>query len=405
MPNTRHLPDWINGFMDFTEESEPPRLFRLWTAISVVAAALQRKCCLRWGTLDFYPNLYIVLVAPSGKARKGTAMIPGLKLLKRVGIKLAANATTRESLIRELKMSGSSEVDPEVGSVDMHASLTVFSKELTVFLGYQNRELMANLTDWYDCDDTWIYRTKTQGIDDIRGVWLNLIGATTPDLIQTSMPRDAIGGGLTSRMIFIYEREEAKMVIMPPYGEKEKAIEEKLQYDLDKIHMLKGDFKITKEFLELYTDWRVEQKAHPPFDDPRLAGYVERRPAHVLKTCMSMSASRNSKMVITKEDLQRTIEVLNATERKMPLAFSGVGKSPVADTISSIMAVVANRGTVTLSELMNMYYYDVDRWMMDKIVNTLHTMDFVSMSHKGDETVLTYKREKGGENGNSKGDG
>lgn len=380
--------------MEFTEDSEPPKLFRLWTALSVVAAALQRKCCLRWGTLEFYPNLYIVLVAPSGKARKGTAMIPGLKLLKRVGIKLAANATTRESLIRELRMSGDSEVDPGVGSVDLHASLTVFSKELTVFMGYQNRELMANLTDWYDCDDAWIYRTKTQGVDDIKGVWLNLIGATTPDLIQTSMPRDAIGGGLTSRMIFVYEQEEAKMVIMPSYGEKEKIIEEKLQIDLDKIHMIKGDFKITRNFLELYTSWRVEQKANPPINDPRLAGYVERRPAHILKMCMALSASRNSEMKISKNDLERAIDILHTTERKMPLAFSGVGKSPVADTMSGIMAVVANRGEITLSELMSMYYYDVDRWMLDKMVATMQTMDFVSVTHKGEETIITYKKPK-----------
>ena len=394
MPKTRHLPDWIEGFMEFTEDSEPPKLFRLWTALSVVAAALQRKCCLRWGTLEFYPNLYIVLVAPSGKARKGTAMIPGLKLLKRVGIKLAANATTRESLIRELRMSGEAEVDPEVGSVDLHASLTVFSKELTVFLGYQNRELMANLTDWYDCDDTWVYRTKTQGVDDIKGVWLNLIGATTPDLIQTSMPRDAIGGGLTSRMVFVFEQEEAKMVIIPSYGEKEKIIEEKLQMDLDRIHMIRGDFKITPNFLELYTSWRIEQKAHPPINDPRLAGYVERRPAHILKMCMVISASRNSEMKITKSDLERAISILHTTERKMPLAFSGVGKSPVADTMSSVMAVVANRGEITLSELMSMFYYDVDRWMMDKMITTMQTMDFVSVTHKGEETIISYKKPK-----------
>ena len=396
MTESRRLPDFIDGFMEFTEDSEPPKLFRLWTALSVVAAALQRKCRLCWGPMEFYPNLYVVLVAPSGKAKKGTAMIPGLKLLKKIGVKMAANATTRESLIRELKTSGIGpmEIDPEGGSVTLHASLTVFSKELTVFLGYQNRELMADLTDWYDCDDNWVYRTKTQGVDDIRGVWLNLIGATTPDLIQTSMPRDAIGGGLTSRMIFVYEREKAKMVILPAYSEKEKLLEEKLQIDLDRIHMMKGDFKITKEFLSRYTDWRIEQEAHPPISDPRLSGYLERRPVHILKMCMGLSASRSGDMVLNEGDIKRAIKILDATERKMPLTFSGVGKSPVADTLSSVMAVVAQKGEVTLSELMSLFYYDVDRWMLDKIVTTLHTMDYVSITHRGDEEIITYKKPK-----------
>ncbi len=51
----RKLNDWIDGFMQYTENSEPPLLFRKWTAISCMAAALQRKVRIEWGTaLTFY---------------------------------------------------------------------------------------------------------------------------------------------------------------------------------------------------------------------------------------------------------------------------------------------------------------------------------------------------------------
>ncbi len=401
MPNDRHLPDWITGFMELTENSEPPRMFRLWTAISVVAAALQRKCCLRWGSLDFYPNLYVVLVAPSGKARKGTAMIPGLRLLRKVGIKLAANATTREKLIQDLKLSNVLEGDPSAGQIDVHSSLTVFSKELTVFLGYQNKELMANLTDWYDCDDDWEYRTKTQGIDNIKGVWVNLIGATTPELIQTSMPQDAIGGGLTSRMVFVYEQRKEKLVIVPGLSEKERELMEHLTLDLDKLHMLRGEFQITKGYLEMFSEWRVAQEDNPPFKEPRFAGYFERRPAHVLKISMIMSTSRDKKpedrFTIDEQDLERTLEILNQTEKKMPLTFSGLGKSTIASTLASVMAEVALRKKVTFEELMSIFYYDADKWTMDKIVQTMEAMKFVSIGHEGSKQIITYRKEE--ENG------
>ena len=107
---TRHLDDWLEGYVKFTSNSEPPELFHIWTALSVLAASLQRKCSLPWGTLTFYPNLYVVLIAPSGKARKGTAMGPGMDLLEDLGIKMAAESTTRESLIRELKKIGRAHV-------------------------------------------------------------------------------------------------------------------------------------------------------------------------------------------------------------------------------------------------------------------------------------------------------
>ncbi len=389
----RRIENWIESYLKYTENSEPPYTFRLWTAISVIAAALQRKCCLRWGSLDFYPNLYVVLVAPSGKARKGTAMTPGLKILRKVGVKLAANATTREALIRDLRMSNLSEIDLSTGSMDIHASLTIFSKELTVFLGYQNRELMTNLTDWFDCDDEWEYRTKTQGIDDIKGVWVNLIGATTPDLIASSLPQDAIGSGLTSRIIFVYEQRKGKMEVIPS---KDVKLEEDLIIDLGKIHMLDGDFRVTPKFVERYTEWRIEQEDNPPFQEPRFDGYFERRPSHILKTSMILCASRTSAMTMEVGDLEKAIEIFKVTEKKMPLTFSGVGKSMFADTMSRVMAEISLRKEVTFEELMSMFYYDVDKWGMTKVIETLHASGFINISHEGLQQVFTKKGGKDG---------
>ena len=169
--------------MEYTHNSEPPTQFREWAAIATVAAALQRKCVLQWGELErFYPNLYVVLIGPSG-SRKGTAMRPALELLQELGIKMASEAITREALIRELKQANANQPDLKTGTMHLHASLTIFSPELTVFLGYQNKQLMSDLTDWYDCRDRWTYRTKGAGVDEIIGVWINLFGGTTPELI------------------------------------------------------------------------------------------------------------------------------------------------------------------------------------------------------------------------------
>src|SRR4030066_746896 len=94
-PSNRCLGDWISGFMQYTENSEPPTLFKKWTAISCIAAALQRKVRVEWGTaLTFYPNFYVVLVGPSATG-KGTAMNPGLGILNEVpAVRMTAQATS-----------------------------------------------------------------------------------------------------------------------------------------------------------------------------------------------------------------------------------------------------------------------------------------------------------------------
>lgn len=356
----RNVPDWIEGYLAYTEDSEPPKLFKEWCAVSVIAAALQRKCRLEWGTTVFYPNLYIVLTAPAGKARKGTAMAPARKFIDRIGIPLAAEAVTREALIRTLKES-ESVVSTENGII-VHSSLTVFSPELTVFLGYNNTQLMSDLTDWFDCSEKWVYRTKTAGTDDISGVFINMLGATTPDLIRSTLPLDAIGGGLTSRMIFVFEEKKGKIVPFPFVSEETRKLETKLYYDIECINMLQGQFKFTKEFLSRWGDWYTAQEGKNPFGanyNKAFDGYIERRPTQVLKLSMVMNASRTDEMVLDEPDLARAIDLLERTEKKMPRAFGGIGMSQNAQLTYAISELIARSPNgVTMTEIMRAHTFN-----------------------------------------------
>ena len=356
----RNIPDWIEGYLAYTEDSEPPQLFKEWCAVSVIAAALQRKCKLEWGTTVFYPNLYIVLTAPAGKARKGTAMAPARKFIDRIGIPLAAEAVTREALIRTLKES-ESVLSTETGII-VHSSLTVFSPELTVFLGYNNTQLMSDLTDWFDCSEKWVYRTKTAGTDDISGVLINLLGATTPDLIRSTLPLDAIGGGLTSRMIFVFEEKKGKIVPFPFVSEETRKLETKLYYDIECINMLQGQFKFTKEFLSRWGDWYTAQEGKNPFGanyNKAFDGYIERRPTQVLKLSMVMNASRTDEMVLDEPDLARAIDLLERTEKKMPRAFGGIGMSQNAQLTYAISELIARSPNgVTISDIMRAHTFN-----------------------------------------------
>lgn len=382
--------DWLTAFLEWTKESEAPTSYRTWVGISCIAAALQRKTYLKWGPLTFYPNMYIVLVGPSG-CRKGTAMNPGYRLLKNAGIRMAAQSTTREALIRRLKEANYTHIDPETGEIEFHSSLTIFSEEFTVFLGYKNEALMADLCDWYDCKDRWVYDTKNMGTDEVQGVWVNLIGATTPSLIQTSLPQNSVGGGLTSRMIFVYEEKKEKISIFP---QEDPELGEALKRGLERINMIRGEFKVTKKFFERWTEWYTETHYNPPpfKDDERFAGYCERRPTHIMKLSIILAASRmaNESRVITERDLERAIMLLETTERKMPYTFSGFGQSNIASTLQRVMTYIAMKREVTMSDLMRRFYHDADRLTMERIIQTLETMRVVDRELDGNEMRLTF---------------
>lgn len=390
----RHVPDWIDGFMEYSENSEPPASFRLWTAISVLSAALQRKCKLEWGSLTFYPNMYVILVAPSGKARKGTAMGFGTEFLEQISVRLAAESTTREALILALK-EATDNIQITPGILEFHSSLTVMAPELTVFLGYNNHTLMSDLTDWYDCRSRWIYRTKHMGTDEINGIYVTLFGATTPELVRTTLPLDAIGGGLTSRMIFVYESKKGKVVPDPFQSDEALKLKQRLKVDLERIHTLKGVFKVTKGFVEKWTEWYCAQEDNPPFNDHRFSGYIERRPNHAMKLSMIVNASRTDQMIITKDDLERAIAILEFTEKKMVNTFSGVGRAQNADVTTRVMQEVAIRKEIPLSTLLTMFYFDADRKTMEAVIETLRSMKYIKTQGSGKDMVIYYAPEDG----------
>lgn len=364
----RYHSDWIEAFVRYTENSEPPTHFKRWVAISAIASCLERKVYLQWeGTL--YPNLYIVLVGPSG-CRKGTAMRPAKGLLQRVGIHLSPEAVTREQLIRRLRRAGES-IPKERGEILMHASLTVFSEELTVFLGYNNQQLMADLCNWYDCPDPWTYETKNMGKDHIESVWVNMLGATTPRLLQTTLPQDAIGGGLTSRIIFVYASKKGKKVLTPFMTAEEAELEEELYHDLEMIWGMQGEFVPDESYIEAWIDWYSVQDETPPFHDPRLAGYLERRAVHTLKLSMVANASRGGDMTLTAEDLHTALRYLTSIEPMMPMVFRGIGKSELAEITSAVMTTVSTYKRIHFNELLGLHYYDADRDMLLKVCNSL----------------------------------
>lgn len=389
---SRKVEDWIDSYVECVGNTEPPVQYHVWSAIAAIASVLQRKCQLNWGTLTFYPNMYIVLVGPPA-ARKGTAMNLMKPMMEDLQIKMAAEAITREALIRELKNSTDTLIT-ETGKMYFHSSLTVWSQELTVFLGYQNNQLMSDLTDWYDCRNQWTYRTKNMGTDEIIGVFVNIFGATTPDLIRSTMSLDAIGGGLTSRMIFIFEENKGKVCPYPAFSPEEKALYADLKYDLARIHMMSGQFRTTPDFLTRWTEWYTWQEANPPFRDSRFAGYLERRANHVMKLSMICSAAKSDKMEVSSLDLERAIEIIKGAEKKMVKTFSGVGQLSNANIMTKIMADIGMESPMLFSVLLERYKTDMSKWDMEKMLDSLVSMKFLKCVATPTDVEIYYVKEE-----------
>jgi len=394
----RLLDDWITSYLEYTNISESPISYHTWASISCIAAALQRKVYMEWGLSTIHPNNYIVLVGPSGRARKAEPLEIAQWMVNELNLSTVGEDNTAESIIRDIKLSETSYIDGTTGNHRMQSAVTCFVEELAVFTGYQNQTLLAYLTSWYDSRYIWTRRTKHQGVDKITGMCFNMLASTAPSWLPHILTKESVGGGFTSRCIFIVEERKGKTVINPNIIRPDLKLRDALVHDLEIIQIMSGEYKYSDGAQQLADNWYAEQEKQIGagkyiVGDGTLDGYVSRRPTHIKKIGMAISSSRSSDLIVTEEDFNRALELLLKAEINMPLVFGGVGRARYAAETDEVLRFIRKRGTVRRSEILRTFIRDIDDTSLDSVMRVLITIKSVRTKErlpKENDTIYEY---------------
>lgn len=390
----RRLDDWINAYMDYVVGSESPLAFHRWAAVGAVAAAMQRKAYMRWGHSVIYPNNYIILVGPSGQTRKAEPVNIARDFVKSLNIPMIPEDTSMEKLIRSFRNSASTFKDGDSGEVMEQSSMAGFLEELSVLIGEQNTRFLAYLTNWYDSRDEWSRTTKHQGDDFLVGVCLNLLAATAPDWIPYMFTQAAIGGGFTSRCLFVVEQRKAKIVADPTIYPIDEDLKAALVHDIEHIHFIAGEYVFEPAAKRAYIEWYERQEkdiadGRLGMSDPYFAGYIARRATHLKKLGMALSASRGGDRLIRLSDWERALGMLHDIEKEMHRVFQGIGKPKYISETDQVGDYVKQRGYVSKAEVLIHLKRVVDDYTLDAAVKVLGAMDMIEVYKKG--TKVFYK--------------
>lgn len=365
----RQLKDWLTTYVDFTQTTEPPTQYHLWSGICAIASCLQRKCWTNWGFSNVYPNLYVVLVGPPG-GRKGTAMIIAKSFIQDLDIPLGSDSLgSVQALYKEI-MESTQNYTTTNGSMHEHRSLSVWSEEFQVFLNDNVPGLIPSITDLFDSPKKWGYSTVGRGVEKLNNCWLTLFGAITPSLLQNRLSQDAVGGGLLSRILFVVGYGRKQKVSFPFLSVEQEAVKLKLLQDLEQIKNLAGQFQMTEKYLETYDKWYMSPSADAGVDSEKFVGYNGRRALHLKKLTMIVSASSNNDMIITSKHHAIALAILEYTEYEMPNAFYGLGRGMHSDILSDLRRFLQERGAtqghITWVEILQ-------RFISDALPNELET--------------------------------
>lgn len=328
----RNFPDWLKAYCDYASFSEAPRHMHFFAGVSAIAGALRRRVWTDMAYFRWHCNHYIILVAPPGVVSKSTTAAIALDLLRQIpDIDFGPEVVTWPALVSAFAACTKS--FEFRGDYHAHSSLTLESSEFGNLVNPADRDMIDLLvTLWDSKQGAFKKLTKGSGTDIVENPFINLIACTTPAWIAGNFPEYVIGGGFTSRCLFIYADKKEKYVayphleVPPNLGQ----IKNLLVQDLEHIASnLVGPFEITKDAIDYGSVWYQHTQEHPPENlrDDRLSTYLSRRQTHLHKLAMILSASQRDDLTITAEDLALSDSMLRTIEVDMPKVFAKIGRS------------------------------------------------------------------------------
>lgn len=321
---------WFRSYYEYTLLSEPPTVFHFACALACLGAALKRNIFFHKGYYKVYPNVAIVLIAPTGKCRKTSATSIALSLARAVGVNVLSEKITPEALINAL---GGQEA----------ATGLVYAPELAVFLGRQKylEGMVPLLTALFDSYDEWTSSTVIRGEAHLRNIAVSMLAASTLEWFTEALPKEAFSGGFMARLLFIVQEATPREYALPqrPPGHLWERLREELQEAMD----VKGEATLEVPAREWYESWySVHHKMGTT--DEKFAGYHERKPDHLLRLAMLLRVAAARSLIITTSDLELALAMLDWIEARLPKVFETVAATSTGVAHQRILRMLEEAG-------------------------------------------------------------
>jgi len=386
---TRRLKNWLDSYMEWTFNTEPAQQFHEWVSLAVISMALRKKVWFRFGRIKLHSNLFVVLVAEPGVARKTQAINYGEEIVSEVSaIVTSADAITPQAMLEDLEIAKSEETMPD-GTLLIHNSLSIISSEFESFLGQKkdNTKMLVLLTDLYDCKiRPYRYRTKGAGTNVIASPFLVVVAGTTPESLASSLPSTAIGGGLTTRILFVWADSKWKKVDVPEVTNDLKELKKHLINDLTIISRIVGAYTYTKESRKWWKDFYNNYEELSPMrlcKDPSFQGWYSRKPTLMLKVGMLVAAAKSNTLTVGIPELEEALARIEKVEAVMHKGFVAVGRSDITPDVALVMQVVQRAKIISEKQLMSLIWRDVDDRKFDNVMNTCIKAGNIQREYRG----------------------
>lgn len=325
--------------MEYTDGIPSPPNFRLWSAISAVSGALERRVWVETARRPLYANLFCLLVAPPGVGK--TNAIDNVKALWRQSkkFKICPSSVTKASLIDNLEKATSCRLTSS-GSMVEYTTLLVTAGELGVLLPAHDLEFLSVLNDLYDNPPDYIEDRRTGNKHvEVNNPQIMILAGSQPAFLASLLPEEAWAMGTTSRMLMVYSATGPTVDLFDDdfscADPKREALWKSLLARICAMSDLIGVFTWDKLAQELIQTWH-RSGCEPVPEHSKLQHYLPRRIIHTIKLSMISAVARTGVQHITAMDVTRAREWLLSAERTMPDIFRDMVHKSDSDVLQEL---------------------------------------------------------------------
>lgn len=363
-------------YCEYTIHSETPLAFHLFTSLCCVGSVVGRRVWFDMGVYKLFPNLSVVLIAPSGICRKTTGTNLGITMLQELGIvKIYSEKMTPEALIDAMRDS---------------ASGVIYVPELAVFLNKQryNEGLVPLLTRLLDNPDIWDSSTISRGKAGLRDVALSMLGGSTLDWFVRATPEDTFGGGFINRLMLVVQEDTAREESIPTVPDPE--VRSKLLVRLANFKEFSGQMSFHPSARQYWDEWYHSQReVFKRAPEEVLTNYAQRRPDRCIKLAMliHMAGCRNG--VVCERCTRGAIDLVQWTEGFLPDTVRRMFQAEAGVQAEFVLKMVGKHGgIIDHSVLVRAVEYKMNAATLRNVLNSLKEGGRIREQH--DATVHCY---------------
>ena len=332
--------DFLRAYTEYgCSVTDAPIEFHNFVGLVVLATALGKNISFEYSDFVIYPNLWVILLAPSSAFRKTTALRIGKRLLSQVcKDTLLPNEFSQEKLLEIM---------------DRQPQGVFVYYEFMSLAGLLQRDYMAGtkafLTEIFDCPKRYTRKTKQVSVE-IDDPVINMMAATTTEWYLEKAKEGDMYGGFLPRFLYVPVSIKLKTISFPkpPDG----TGRNKLATLLNEIRTtVKGAIEFSEEAHHHYDKWYRKFEVTGGKTNS-MSGFQSRLTIYCLKIACLYEISATRSRIVSIESMEKACKTINWLSRQLQILAEEFTFTRFASDKKKLLKIIKETPGITRAKLM-----------------------------------------------------